>query len=262
MADFIFSLSLLQLTIVILGIAMAVGLGLSVGIRLLFRLNPTDQEADLAIDLMQIASTYIGILLAFAGVLAWQDYKDAENAIQQEASTASGVYRDLTIYGPEMAEPRQDLRAYITSIVTDEWPLLQEGKRSSVTEVKLLKLFEDIGATSPTNDRQTVIYREIFSRLNDLVALRRQRISASRAEIPDVLWIVALTGSILTVAYASAFASSRYSSLMITGVSLTIGLLFLFLLSVDNPFRGHGELSSLELTELSAIFDNIDRYHR
>jgi len=103
MADFIFSLSLLQLTIVILGIAMAVGLGLSVGIRLLFRLNPTDQEADLAIDLMQIASTYIGILLAFAGVLAWQDYKDAENAIQQEASTASEVYRDLTIYGEGQA---------------------------------------------------------------------------------------------------------------------------------------------------------------
>ena len=179
-ADFFFSLSLLQLTIVTLGIAIVVGLGLSVGIRRLFRLNPTDQEADLAIDLMQVASTYIGILLAFAGVLAWQDYQDAENAIQQEASTASAVYRDLTIYGPEMAEPRNDLRAYVTSIVTDEWPLLREGKRSSATEARLLKLFEDIGATSPANDRQSAIYQEIFSQLNQLVALRRQRISASR----------------------------------------------------------------------------------
>ena len=49
---------------------------------------------------MQVTSTYIGILLAFAGVLAWQDYRDAATAVENEAGVASLLYRDLAAYGP------------------------------------------------------------------------------------------------------------------------------------------------------------------
>jgi hypothetical protein len=260
LVNFLYDLSLWQLTLFVLGVSLAVGLGFSVGIRTIFRMNPSAQQADLAIDLMQVTSTYIGILLAFAGVLAWEDYKGAENAIQKEAATASQLYRDFSVYGPEMAESRQDLRAYIGSIVVDEWPLLREGKRSSTTETMLLRLFDDFADTTPTDGRKSAIYQEAFSQLNELVALRRDRITSSRSEIPAVLWIVAIAGSVLTIAYASAFVGSRYALLMISGTSLTIGLLFLFLLSVDNPFRGRAELSNEQFRELSSIFDTIDRF--
>ncbi len=92
-----------------------------------------------------------------------------------------------------------------------------------------------------------------------LVSMRRQWLAASRADVPAVLWIVALVGSVLTVAYASAFVSSRYALLMISGTSLTIGLLFLFLLSVDYPFRNRNGVTSQPFEDLSGIFDKIDR---
>jgi hypothetical protein len=165
----------------------------------------------------------------------------------------------LTVYGPEGTTARWDVREYVHSVVRDEWPALKKGKRSMATEEKLIRLFDDVGALSPTNARTSAIYAEMFTQLNGLVKLRRDRVAASRAEIPQVLWVVALIGSILTILYASAFAKSRYSSLMICGVSLTIGLLFLFLLSVDYPFRGRGHLGNDQLTELPKIFDDIDR---
>ena len=99
MLDFLLGLRLWQLTIVVLGIALLIGVGLSVGIRKIFRLNPTTEQADLAIDLMQVTSTYIGILLAFAGVLAWQDFRDATTAVESEAGVTSMLYRDLASYG-------------------------------------------------------------------------------------------------------------------------------------------------------------------
>jgi hypothetical protein len=89
--------------------------------------------------------------------------------------------------------------------------------------------------------------------------MRRQRIAASRQEIPPVLWIVAIVGSLLTIAYASAFVSSRYASLMISGASLTIGLLFLFLLSVEYPFRHRDGVSPQPFIELLGIMDKVDR---
>ncbi|MFL6736522.1 MAG: hypothetical protein ACJ8F4_05635 [Sphingomonas sp.] len=260
MLDLLLGLNLWQLTFVVLGVALGTGLVVSIGIRRLFKLNPNAQQADLAIDLMQVSSTYIGILLAFAGVLAWQDYKDADTAIEREAGVSSLLYRDLTAYGPGMAAARDDLKTYVNSVIVDEWPLLREGNRSNATEAKLLDLFDDIAAVTPTNEREAAIYREAFTQLNELVSLRRDRMSASRAQIPPVLWIVALVGSILTIAYASAFVSSRYALLMISGTSLTIGLLFLFLLSVDYPFRNRSGVSDEPLIELASIFEKIDRF--
>jgi ABC-type multidrug transport system fused ATPase/permease subunit len=259
MLDFLLGLKLWQLTVVVLGISLGVGLGFSVGIRKIFRLNPSTQQADLAIDLMQVTSTYIGILLAFAGVLAWQDSRDASSAVESEAGVTSLLYRDLSSYGPEMAPAREALRDYVDSVLIYGWPLLREGKRSPVAEEKLLTVFHNVAAVTPTNEREAAIYREAFSQLNQLVSMRRARLAASRAEIPPVLWIVALIGSALTLAYASAFVSSRYASLMISGTSLTIGLLFLFLLSVEYPFRNRNGVSNEPLAELPAIFDKVDR---
>lgn len=259
MLDFVLSLRLWQLTLVVLGVSLCAGIGFSVGIRKVFRLNPTAEQADLAIDLMQVTSTYIGILLAFAGVLAWQDFRDADTAVENEAGVASLLYRDLTAYGPEMVPARGALRAYVRSVVVDGWPLLREGKRSPVVEERLVSVFNDLAAVTPRTERQAAIYREAFSQVNQLVSIRRQRMAASRAQIPAVLWIVALVGSVLTLAYAAAFVSSRYATLMISGTSLTIGLLFLFLLSVDYPFRSRGGVSKQPLVELMGIFDTIDR---
>jgi hypothetical protein len=208
---------------------------------------------------MQVTSTYIGILLAFAGVLAWQDFRDAATAVENEAGVASLLYRDLSAYGPEMAPARNDLKAYVHAVIVDGWPLLREGKRSSTAEATLLRVFDDVASVSPTNEREAAIYREAFSQLNQLVSMRRQRIASSRAEIPPVLWIVAVIGSLLTIAYASAFVSSRYASLMISGTSLTIGLLFLFLLSVEYPFRNRNGVGPEPFVELSGIFDRVDR---
>ncbi len=89
-------------------------------------------------------------------------------------------------------------------MIVDGWPLLREGKRSPAAETKLLTVFDDVSPVAPTNERQSAIYGEAFSQMNQLVSMRRQRIAASRAEIPPVLWIVAIVGSLLTIAYASA----------------------------------------------------------
>jgi hypothetical protein len=208
---------------------------------------------------MQVVAAYIGILIAFAGVQVWQDFSDAENAVHQEASTAAQLYRDLATYGPETMSTRQDLRAYTASIVTDEWPLLSEGKASEKTEVKLFRLFDAIGKLRPADNRDSAIYSEIFSNLNQLVELRRDRLMHSKSGMPMILWIVGLFGSILIVAYTATFRHSRTNVLMIGGISVALGLVFLFILVVDRPYMGDFHVDQSELVQLSGKYDLIDR---
>ncbi|HEX6784573.1 MAG TPA: hypothetical protein VF098_07960 [Sphingomicrobium sp.] len=259
MVQFFYGLPIWLATILVLGLALAVGLGSSFGLRRLFRLHSSDDDAETAVSLMQVVAAYIGILLAFAGVQVWQDFTDAQNAVHKEAAAASQLYRDMATYGPETRGARVQLRAYVASITTDEWPLLSQGQASPKTETKLFQLFAAVGKVRPADNRDTTIYTEIFSNLNDLVGLRRDRLIHSESGMPIILWVVGLFGSVLIVAYTATFHVNRVNILMISGISLALGLVFLFILVVDRPFLGEFSVSSHELEGLSQRFDVLDR---
>jgi len=74
-----------------------------------------------------------------------------------------------------------------------------------------------------------------------------------------ILWIVGLFGSILIVAYTATFPANRVNAMMIAGISLALGLVFLFILIVDRPYMGEFSVSSHELADLSQRFDLLDR---
>jgi hypothetical protein len=259
MTDFFYSLPIWLSTIIVLAVALAIGLGSSLGVRLLLRLQPSAEEREVGINLMQVVAAYIGIMIAFAGVVVWQDFGDAQTAVHEETAAAAQLYRNLETYGDETVAARQDLRAYVRSIVADEWPQLREGKASDKTEATLFRLFQAIGEIRPKDNRDSAIYQAAFSNLNDLVIYRRDRLEHSQSGIPILLWITGLVGSLFVVAYASVFTPSRLNVIMISGVSITLGLVFLFILTVDRPFKGEFSVSSRELSDLSAKFDMLDR---
>jgi hypothetical protein len=256
---FFYDLPIWLSTLLVLGLALAIGLGSSIGMRSLFRLKSTNEEREIAVNLMQVVAAYIGIMLAFSGVAAWQNFADADTAVHQEAASAAELYRDLTVYGADADQTRGELRAYVGSILKDEWPLLKDGRGSFATEATLSRLFQEFGKIHPQDDRDSAIYAEAFSKMNDMVVLRRDRIITSRGGMPFILWIVGLVGSTLTISYASAFSRSRFNFMMISGTSIAIGLVFLFILSVDHPFQGAFSVDAEDLSQLSATFDRLDQ---
>ncbi|MEO6113734.1 MAG: hypothetical protein ABIP07_04715, partial [Sphingomicrobium sp.] len=89
MTDFVYSMPIWLLTIVVLGAALAIGLGVSIGVQRLFRIKSTKEEKEVAINLMQVVAAYVGIMIAFAGVQVWQEFSDAKAAVAHEAAAAS-----------------------------------------------------------------------------------------------------------------------------------------------------------------------------
>jgi hypothetical protein len=254
-----YSLPLWLAAIMVLALSLAVGLASSLGLRKLLRLQSTDDDRDHAVSLMQVVAAYIGILIAFAGVQVWQDFSNAQDAVHREAASASQIYRDLATFGPETTPARTQLRRYVLSIVNDEWPLLRKGAASPRTEVELFKLYEAVGELRPTDIRDGAIYTEAFENLNDLVGLRRDRLIHSNSGMPLILWLVGLFGSVLVVSYTATFKPSRTNLMMISGISLALGLVFLFILIVDRPYMGEFSVSSSELANLPQKFDLLDR---
>ncbi len=259
MIDFFYNSPLWLAMILVLGLSLAVGLASSFGLRKLLRMRSTEDDAVHAVSLMQVVAAYIGILIAFAGVQVWQDFTDAQNSAHREAAAAAQLYRDLATYGSESMQARTALKKYIASIVKDEWPLLSKGKSSPRTDLALFNLYDAMGQIRPRDERDSTIYGTAFSNLNDLVALRRDRIIHSESEMPLILWIVGLVGSVLLVSYTATFRPNRTNVVMISGISLALGLMFLFILIVDRPYMGQFRVSSAELAGMIGRFEQIDR---
>lgn len=259
MTNFIYSVPIWLTTIIVLGAALAIGLGISIGAQRLFRLKSSAEEKEVAVNLMQVVAAYVGIMIAFAGVQVWQDFSEAKAAVAQEAAAASQLYQDLTIFGAETRPARNALRKYVVSITRDEWPRLSNGDGSEATEAALQRVFAEVGKLSPANNRASAIYEEMLEKMNDLVDYRHDRIVESQEGIPLILWTIGLVGSLLTVAYSSAFTPTRFNVLAIGGISLTLGLVFLFILTVDHPFKGEFSVSNRHLVELTGVFDRLDR---
>lgn len=258
MTNSFYSLPIWVSTLLVLAIAVSTGIGTSIGMRRLFDLRPTGEEKEVAINFMQVVATYVGIMIAFAGVQVWQDYIAAEEAISHEAATATELYKDLAIFGPQTRAARGALRSYIRSVTNDEWPMLQNGTGSELTEHALLNLFAQIGKLDPNDNRTGAVYQQMLQKLDELTDLRRGRIVESESGIPLILWIVGLAGSLLTVAYASAITPSRLNVAMIAGISFTLGLMFVFILTVDFPFKGEFSVSNRLLVNLGSEFNQLD----
>ncbi len=123
----------------------------------------------------------------------------------------------------------------------------------------LANLFAEVGKIRPRDDRDAAIYGETYSKLDELLDFRRDRIIESQTGVPLILWAIGLVGSFLTVSYSSAFSPTRYNMLMISGISVAFGLVFLFILIVDHPFKDEFSVSNRQLVELSSEFDQLDR---
>jgi hypothetical protein len=257
MLDFYFQLPLVLSGLLVLGACAGVCVG---GHWLVRRLMPraAGQETELAVALMAVVAAFIGIMLAFAAFQVWQDYNDADTAVAREASSISQLYRDLTTYGEASEAARADVKLYLKKVMESEWPLLAKGQAGPEAVAALIQTYRDVGKIEPKTPRETVVYAEIFKKLNEVVEHRRMRIIAAGNALPPLFWVVVLAGSGVIVGFTFVFPSTPANALMIAGLGVSLGLIFMFILDVDHPFSGPYAVTPAELATLPPLFAQID----
>jgi hypothetical protein len=257
MLDFYFGLPLWLSGLLVLGAAALVSAGGHWAVRGFLLRSVTRLETELAVALMAVVAAFIGIMLAFAAFQVWQGYNDADTAVAKEAAAISELYRDLAIYGDDTLGARTAVREYVHTVVNDEWPLLAKGQSAPSSIQALIQTFREVGRIEPRTGRETVLYGEIAKKLNEVVDYRRSRIIAASDALPGLFWVVVLAGSGVIVAYTFVFPVTRANTLIIAGLGLSLGLLFMFILDVDHPFAGPASVSDEQLSALPALFEKI-----
>ena len=180
------------------------------------------------------------VLLAFAVIVVWEKYSDAETAIVEEAGAAATLYRLTAGPASDVTATRGALSNYLRLTINQEWPRMAAGQKSPEVTQALNTLYASALQLVQGRLGQFGISSAIFAQLNAITHARQTRLHLAAGIVPGVIWLVLYCGAVLTVGFTFFFATQNIrAQILMTGILASIVFLgLLVIVSIDYPFTG------------------------
>jgi hypothetical protein len=203
------------------------------------------------------------VLLAFTVILVWERFSSAETDVAQEAGAAATIYRlsNGIEVGPG-AVLRARLTDYLNSIVSQDWPAMEQGTGSPAATSTLNSLYASTMAYAPADGRETAVFAEVLHQLDLMTQARRERLVLAAGIVPTVIWLVLLAGALMTLGFTFFFgAENLLAQTMMTGalcVMIFAGLLVI--VAIDRPFAGSVKVQPEAISRVLADFGTTPQH--
>jgi len=189
--------------------------------------------------ILAVIGVIYAVLLAFVAIGAWERFQQAESRTYDEAGALAVVYRDAGSF-PQREELRATLRAYVTSIISAEWPRMNRGIRSEISNVLLESADRQVRSLPANSLRLANIQQQMLAAINTALMDRQDRLTIDTGGINAIMWVVLVLGAFITIAftYLFGFDQTLMQGLMIGGLTFLIALVLFLIMALDYPFRG------------------------
>lgn len=181
------------------------------------------------------------VLLGFAVIVVWENFRDGQAAVMSEASAISTIYRLAGGLAPDDATAiRNGVGRYATVVVTKEAPKMAIGKATAVATSDLSALYANILAAKPTTLEQSDAFQGLLGALSMLSQARSDRLELAGSTVPKVIWIVLFGGALVNVAFLLFFGTRHvWVQMAMSGMLTAIIFMALFsIIMIDHPFAG------------------------
>ena len=197
------------------------------------------------------------VLLAFAEIVVWEKFSDAETAVVQEAGVSATLYRLAAGPEPAAVATRAALGNYLRLAIDREWPLMARKKESREVTQALDALYAVALRLTENGSRHPAIFVEIFKQLDAITQARRTRLHLATGIVPGIVWLVLSCGAVLTVGFTFFFGTENLSAqVMMTGIlSVIVFMGLLVIVSIDHPFTGPVHVGSEPLQTVVEDFE-------
>ena len=200
-----------------------------------------------------------GVVVAFVVFVTWSGYDEATKNLEMEANEAIDIFHSAKAFPePGKSTIRQGLMDYAQSVYNDELKRMSAGEISLSSRGTLRNLINFFNSMDQTSAPNRELYAETLSCFNKLAEYRRLRVFAGNNTIPSVIWLVLLTGGLITISYTYFLGvkNIRAQYLMTAALTVTITLSLVLIYILDHPFTG---VSSVSVEPLKEAVDLMQR---
>jgi hypothetical protein len=186
----------------------------------------------------------------------WQDYERAKETVEGEANELAGVYLLADRFPGSSGERVQELaRSYAKTVVEEEWALMEEGESSERASALLREL--GFSVLNVDTGAGQVLYDQGLTRMHEVSDARRLRLLETREGLPELLWVVLISGGVVIVTFTYLFGlkNNWAHALMVAALTLVIcGILFT-IGSFEYPFAGEAKIQPDAFEEVLRSFE-------
>ena len=193
-----------------------------------------------------VVGVFYAVQLAFVVIAVWEEFRQTEGAVRDEAKAAVDLHRitfALPVEGG--AEIRKHLLDYINDVREHEWQTMAVGEPSNAVVKDLDRLSQSIFNVQPQTSQELALYQEALRLLAVMTDNRNERLDSSDGSMPRILWFVLIVGGLITLGYPAFFGSTNLSAqiLMTAALAGLVALALLLGLAFDYPFTGEVRIS-------------------
>jgi hypothetical protein len=254
------SLPLWQSVLLIVAIPTVTVMALTLIVRRIVGLDRLEVNNEVAGFKYAVLGVIYAVLLGFAVIVVWENFRDGSKAVIQEASALSTISRLADGVGPDVAKSiREAAHHYGEVVVTEEGPLLAKGGLVSVNATNALSaLYSAVLNAHPQTLEQSDAYQNLLTSLTTLSDGRRDRLELGGSTVPDVVWIALFGGAILNVVFTLFFGTRHiWVQMVMSGMLTAVIFLALFaIITMDHPFLGRVRVSMEPIEYVLATVGN------
>ncbi|NYH52111.1 hypothetical protein HNR06_001700 [Nocardiopsis arvandica] len=240
-------------------IAMVGGALLAVG-----RFRVDDESSGGAVSVV-VAPCVLALYLASAAmgvVIGWEHFTGAGDGLTAEAGAAESLYWSTTAFPDEEAQVvRERLRAYMSTVVEEDWPRMESGgELSSAGDEAFADLAASVRALSVSDTGDGLDRLTARQELAELSDARIERADAAGDGVPSVLNAIAALSAVAVAVLPFAMIR-RGSSVAYFWAAANLVFVFatiLLLFYLGNPFNGALAHDAGAIQEALAEFDRTD----
>jgi len=198
---------------------------------------------------MGLVATMTALLLGLLIASAKGSYDAQRSQVILLAGKAGYLARVLTVYGPETAEVRSQLRVSSESLIGKLWS--EESSPEAQADPTIAggqELFSSIRTLAPQNDEQSALKGEALDTVTDIAKTRWLLVAQADSSIPRPLLILVVVWLAIIFLSFGLFAPTN-KTVVVTMVvmSLLVSSALFLILELDRPFDGVIQISSAPL---------------
>lgn len=186
-------------------------------------------------------SVLYAVLLAFAVVVVWERFNQADSDVGKEASAAATVFRLTRGIDPDHAAAvHKAMNNYLTAAITRDWPAMEKGKGSPAVTAALTDIYVAVLRFHADERQEALVVSDILRQVDIVSESRRERLVSADGIVPGIIWTVLFGGAVITIGFSFFFGAEnlRAQAAMTGALSLMIFSGLLIIVAIDRPFAG------------------------
>ncbi|TWP53430.1 DUF4239 domain-containing protein [Lentzea tibetensis] len=194
--------------------------------------------------------TVYAVVAGFAVSSVWDTLQETQRVISHEANALADLERMSKGFPVEVRRQVVEAeRTYGRLVVGEEWQLMARNKsstRANAAFVEVWSVYTDMGPEL----RASPLYDKSMDRLNELGNARRQRLLAAGEEVPSLMWVLLVIGSMamLLLSYCFGVWKSWQIRLIVLSMSAMIAFTMFLVAALEGPFDGKVSLQPDAIT--------------